>query len=90
MLLDMNTHSNSLKSKLKPDLAQQPLALSPLSAVAPSDEPPVLASPPFLHHILCLERGSIEMISLHVHGNTLLYRRSRLSFQFVLTGTLGS
>ena len=48
---------------MNPDLAQQPSALFPLSCLAPSVEPPVAASPPFLHHTLYLERkGSIEVI----------------------------
>lgn len=84
-------HTFPLKSKLNPDLAQQPSVLSPLSAVAPSDEPPVAASPPFLHHTLYLERRSIQMIiGMHISEINEMYRRLSLSFLFFLTTPLAS
>lgn len=85
-------HTFPLKSKLNPDLAQQPSVLSPLSAVAPFDEPPVAASPPFLHHTLYLERRrSIQMIiGMHISEINEMYRRLSLSFLFFLTSSLGS
>lgn len=67
-------HTVPLKSKLNPDLARKPSALSPLSAVAPSDEPPVAASPPFLHHTLYLERSIQIIIYLHISENNKIYK----------------
>lgn len=55
---------------MHPDLAQQPSALSALSAVVPSGEPPEAASPPFLHHTLCLKEIAPEK---NVHLSVLLY-----------------
>lgn len=56
-------HTFPLKTKVNSDLAQQPSALSPLSAAAPSDEPLVAAAPPFLHQTLYLKRSSIQIIT---------------------------
>lgn len=85
-------YTHSPQSKENPDLARQPSALFPLSSVAPSDEPPVAASPLFPHHTLYLERkGSIQVIiCLHISGNNETDRSLSLSFLFVLTRTSGS
>lgn len=59
----------TLKNKIKmhPDLAQQPSALSALSAVVPSGEPPETASPPFLHHTLCLKEIAPEKMCIFLY-----------------------
>lgn len=59
----------TLKNKIKmhPDLAQQPSALSALSAVVPSGEPPEAASPPFLHHTLCLKEIAPEKMCIFLY-----------------------
>lgn len=61
------THTHA-HTQLNPDRSLQPSALSPLSDVAHSDEPPVAAFPPLLHHTLYLERrGPIKHHDLCVH-----------------------
>lgn len=54
------THTISLTLTLNPDLALRPSASSLLSVAAPADEPPVVASPLFLHHTLYLKTMNKE------------------------------
>lgn len=55
---------------MHPDLAQQPSALSALSAGVPSGEPPEAASPPFPHHILCLKEIAPEKMCIFLYYYT--------------------